>query len=135
MRIEFPLSYKRTVLGDISDPKIPVTIQRLDGPWSYQFLVDAGADFSLAPLRIANDVGLDISRLPQTRIFGFEQGGVRAYVGRVAMRIRSIDFSVQCFLLEGTGAPFVLSRVDFLDRFVLTVDPPRRTLILETVDV
>jgi hypothetical protein len=41
------------------------------------------------------------------------------------------DFStVRCLFVDAPRAPFILGRADFLDRFVLTIDPAQRRIIL-----
>jgi hypothetical protein len=40
-------------------PIIPVAVKTLDGYRTYRFLIDTGADFSLAPRRLAQQIGLD----------------------------------------------------------------------------
>ena len=49
MSIEFPLARKQTPFGPVSDPKIPVAVKLAAAYVTYRFLVDTGADFSLAP--------------------------------------------------------------------------------------
>jgi predicted aspartyl protease len=132
--IDFPLLWRQTAFGVVSDPKIPVTIPTLAGARSYYFLVDTGADFSLAPRSVAIDVGLDWNRLPHAAITGVEQGTLQARLGQMPLRIRGIDLSVRCLFLGMPNTDFILGRADFLDRFVLTIDQPRRRIILDEVD-
>ncbi len=133
MSIEFPLLRKPTPFGWISDPKIPVTVGTLAGSVSYGFLIDTGADFSVAPRRLAQQIGLDWDVLPEARVVGVEQGGVRARLGRLPIRIGTIDLSIRRLFVAVPRAPFVLGRADFLDRFVLTIDQPMGKLALTDI--
>jgi len=128
--IEFPLFLKNTPFGPVSDPKIPVGIRTLAGYRTYGFVIDTGADFAVAPGRLAQQIGLDWNALPETRMTGVEQGGVPARVGYLPIRVGNLEFSVRC-LFVAIGKPlFLLGRADFLDRFVLTIDQPQRRIIL-----
>jgi hypothetical protein len=85
--IEFPLLQKVTSFGPVSDPKIPVAVKTLAGYRTYRFLIDRGADFSLAPRRLALQIGMDWNACPETEVMGVEQGGVGARLGNMPIRI------------------------------------------------
>jgi predicted aspartyl protease len=129
--IEFPLAQKRSPFGLISDPKISITIDTLDGPRTYRFLVDTGADFSLAPRRLAEEVGLAWDRMSEAHVVGVEQGGLRARLGPLPIKLETVDMTVRCLFVDSPAGPFILGRADFLDRFVLTIDSRRRRIILD----
>lgn len=133
MSIEFPLPQKSTPFGPVSDPKIPLTVRTLAGYRTYRFLIDTGADFSLAPQRLAQQIGLDWDALPETQVMGVEQGGVRARLGHLPIRFGSIELTVRCLFVDARKSLFILGRADFLDRFVLTIDQPRQRIILTEV--
>lgn len=131
--IEFPLRQKRTPFGLVSDPKIPVTIRLLRGDRRYYFLLDTGADFSLAPRRLAHQVGLDWEQLRASQVIGVEQRGVNARVGRLPIRVGPLDFTVRCFFVDALRTPFILGRADFLDHLILHIDPSARRIILDDI--
>ena len=130
MSIEFPLLTKDTPFGTISDPKIPISVRTRAGYRTFRFLMDTGADFALAPARLAEQVGLDWNRLPETGVTGVEQGGLGARLGDLPLRVGAVEVTVRCLFVR-TGKPlFILGRADFLDHFVLTIDQPQRRIIL-----
>jgi hypothetical protein len=43
--------------------------------------------------------------------------------------------AVRCLFVDRPNAMVILGRTDFLDRFVLTIDQPRRRLVLSDVPV
>jgi len=131
--IEFPLLRKRTPFGLISDPKITVGIKIQGRYRSYRFLLDTGADFALAPRRLAEEVGLRWEALPETRVIGVEGQGVPARLGQLPLRIGPVELEVRCLFVDLPSAPFVLGRADLLERFRLVIDPRRRRIILEEV--
>jgi predicted aspartyl protease len=131
---EFPLLSKRSIFGRISDPRIPVTVRARRDPQVYYFLVDTGADITLATRALALHIGIDWERLPLATITGIEQGGLRARVGRLPIRVGDVDLTVRSFFLDTTDDLLILGRVDFLDRFILTIDQPGGRIVLEAVD-
>jgi predicted aspartyl protease len=131
--IEFPLRSKLTAFGRVSDPTIPIAIQTLVGERTYMFLLDTGADFSVAPRRLAQQVGLEWTTLPEAQVVGVEQGGVRARVGPLPIQIGSLTCTVRCLFMETPSAPFILGRADFLDRLILTIDPARQRIVLTEI--
>jgi hypothetical protein len=60
--IECSRRSKRTAFGRVSDPTIPVAVQTLGGERTYMFLLDTGADFSVAPRRLAQQGGLRVAK-------------------------------------------------------------------------
>lgn len=131
MSIEFPLRQKRTPFGLVSDPKIPVWVRLSQGERRYSFLLDTGADFSLAPRRLARQLGLEWESLPDTQVVGGEQRGVSARLGPLPVRVGHLDFTVRCFFVDSLRTPFVLGRADFLDRLILHINPFSRRIVLD----
>jgi hypothetical protein len=131
--IEFPLAFKDTAFGPISDPRILVEVRTRAGYETFRFLIDTGADFALAPRLLAEEIGLDWPRLPATPIRGVGAGAVPARFGRLPLRIGDVDLTVRCLFVDSPHAMFILGRADFLDRFILTVNQPGRRIILDPV--
>lgn len=130
--IEFPLLYKQTPFGPLSDPKIPVGVKTLTGYHTYRFLVDTGADFSVVPRRLAQQVGLDWDTLPEAQMRGVGQGSVEARLGHLPIRLGRVELSVRCLFVD-TRIAFILGRADFLDRFVLTIDHAQHRIVLAEI--
>lgn len=133
MSIEFPLPQKQTPFGPVSDPKIPVAVRTTAGYRTYRFLIDTGADFALAPRRLAQQIGLEWNALPEAQVMGVEQGGVRARLGYLTIRVGSIELTVRCLFVDTRKSLFILGRADFLDRFVLTIDHPQQRILLTEI--
>jgi len=131
--IEFPLLRKNTPLGTISDPKIPVGVRTLAGYRTYHFVIDTGADFSVAPKRLARQVGLDWTTLLEAKMTGIEQGGVSARLGSLPISVHGIELTVRCLFVDAPKSLFLLGRPDFLDRFVVTMNQPAQKIILVPV--
>ena len=71
--------------------------------------------------------------LTPAQVIGVEQGGVRARLGLLPIRLGDVALSVRCLLVDTAKALFLLGRADFLDRFVLTVDQGQRKIVLVEV--
>jgi hypothetical protein len=132
--IELPLLQKVTPYGTISDPTIPVLVPTLLGDLEYVFLIDTGADFSLAPRGLADEVGLDWTLLTEIGVGGVGPSGVRAGMGPWPLRIGPIDLTVRCLFTEGPPELFLIGRPDFLDRFALTIDTRLQRVVLTELE-
>jgi hypothetical protein len=131
--IEFDLPRKSTPFGPVSDPKIPVAVRTVAGYVTFRFLIDTGADFSLAPRPLARQVGLEWQALPQTRVVGVEQGGLTARLGPLPIRLGDTNLAVRCLFVDAPKTLFILGRADFLEHFVLTLDEVRQRIILAEI--
>ena len=133
MSIEFPLPQRQTTFGLISDPRIPIPVRTLTGYRPFDFLIDTGADISLAPRRVATLVGLDWTALPDAHVRGVGSDTVQARVGTLSMRMEELELTIRRLFVDSPRTLFILGRADFLDRFVLTIDPRRRRITLDPV--
>ena len=133
MSSEFPLRQKRTPFGLVSAPKTPVHVRLLHGDRRYHFLLDTGADFSIAPRRLARQLGLEWDALRETQVIGVEQRGVHARLGLLPIRVGHLDFTVRCFFVDALRTPFVLGRADFLAHLILHIDPSARRIMLDDI--
>jgi hypothetical protein len=131
--IEFPLGQKQTPFGPVSDPRIPLAIRIEDRYVTYRFLVDTGADFSLAPLWLGLQAGITWDALPEARFRGVEQLGLVARLGQLPIRLGDVELTIRCLFIDRPSVPFILGRADFLDQFVLTIDPLRQRLVLTEI--
>ena len=133
MPLEFPLQFRPTPYGVLSLPKIPVVVcgPRCEIRW--WFLVDTGAEFAVATRQLGELAGVQWESLRETSMYGVDLELVSARLGRLPIRIGSVDLSVRCLLVANPRTPLILGSVDFLDRFVLTIDQPQRKILLDPV--
>jgi predicted aspartyl protease len=129
--IEFSLTFKSTPLGMLGDPRIRVTVRTPTVDEPFDFLLDTGADCSLAPRWLADRLGLDWETLPSIAFSSAGPGMVRARLGSLRLRMQERELTVRCLFLDSGACPLVLGWADFLDRFVLTIDPLRRRIVLD----
>ena len=135
MSSEFLFPRLTSPFGPLGSPRIPVTVKTRTGELTYRFLIDTGADVSVAPRGLAELVGLDWHGLPEMTVLGIEQAGVTGRLGQLPVRLAGVDFALRCIFLDVPLAlgPLLLGRADFLDRFVLTLDAARGRITLTAV--
>src|SRR5438067_3820224 len=85
--IEFPISRRRSPFGPIVDPRILIEVRTVGGFRGYSFLLDTGADVSVVPRRMAQQLGFDWGSLPDAGVTGIGRDTVPAKVGRLLLRI------------------------------------------------
>ena len=131
MPLEFALTFKPTVFGLIGDPRISISVRTSRGLRDFRFLIDTGADVSLAPRSLADLLELNWERLPRAAFAGVGPETLQARLGSLPFRLDGRDLTVRCLFVDIEESPLVLGWADFLDRFVLTIDPVRRRVILD----
>jgi len=114
----------------VSDPRIPVVLHTPFGDVTSSFIIDTGADFSLAPRSVAEEAGLDWSTLPVADLLGIGGGMISARLGPLRLRIGEMEATVRCVFAESPMTPFILGRADFLERFRLTIDARLRRITI-----
>jgi hypothetical protein len=125
---EFPLAWKQTPLGLVCSPEITVVVRTPGGTITRDFLIDTGAEVSVAPRGFAEDIGLIWDALPPIGASGLGPGQLDSRVAALAVRIGSVDLTLRCLF---TDTPlFLLGRLDFLDRFQLTIDTRAQRITL-----
>lgn len=110
-----------------------IEVRTLAGYRSREFLVDTGADLSVAPRRLAQEVGLDWEVLPVVAVTGIGSGRVLSKLGSLPIRLGQSEFSVRCLFLDQGVAPFILGCIDVLDRFVLTIDAAQGKIVFTEI--
>lgn len=127
--IEFPLLKKHTSLGEVSSPKIPVSIKTIKGYQTFPFLLDVGADFTLLPLHMKNLLNISIPQQTIT-LYGIEGYGISCLVTKAQFKIAHIEFDATCLISPAETTPFILGRMDFFSRFNVTFDNKTQKIIL-----
>jgi len=122
MRSNFPLNQKRTQLGIIPDPVIPVSVLTKYGYQKFDFLVDTGADCSIMPKSVAKDLDIDLSTLPKMRFCGIEGKSITAYITKITIKITHTPIEITCALSTNEKSPFILGRKDIFSKFNIAFD-------------
>ena len=122
MSIVFPLSDVNTKFGTIPTPLLTISVLTKFGYQSYQFLFDTGADFTMLPRYMAEDIGVNTKTLPQIRSYGIEDRGINVFIGKIKVKFASEELTVRCLFSEKDTTPFLLGRIDIFTHFNIAFD-------------
>lgn len=122
MASNFPLNQKRTQIGVILDPIIPIAVLTKYGYQKFDFLVDTGADCTIIPKSVAEDLDIDLSDLPKMRFCGIEGKSITAYLTKITIKITNSPIEVTCALSSNEKSPFILGRKDIFSNFNISFD-------------
>jgi predicted aspartyl protease len=120
--IVFPLSDVNTKFGTIPTPLLTISVLTKFGYQSYQFLFDTGADFTMLPRYMAEDIGVNTKTLPQIRSYGIEGRGINVFIGKIKVKFASEELTVRCLFSEKDTTPFLLGRIDIFTHFNIAFD-------------
>lgn len=80
---------------------------------------------------MAESLGLNWETLPSAELVGAAPAPLRSRLGSLPLRLQDRDLTVRCLFLDADECPLVLGWADFLDRFVLMIDPVERQIVLD----
>ncbi len=139
MRFESTWEAVRTRSGVIYRPTLAGYIERVESNHERRFLVNSGADLSMAPRSALDEERAaweDGERQVVRGISRKEECAVEGRVHWTRLVIPQASFWIElpiCFV-EG-DAPFVIGREVFFDLFRLTFDKEKRKTVFETKHV
>jgi hypothetical protein len=73
-------------------------------------------------------IGLNLGDLPTIDARGVGPGSIGALVGSLAVTVGTVDLTIRCIFAD--TSLFLLGRLDFLDRFQLTIDTRTQRITL-----
>ena len=96
----------------------------------YSFIVDSGADISLAPRELAERVGVDWSQGKRARLSGISPKPECSIDGRIhtvrtIVPALALERKVSVCFADG-NAPYLIGREAFFDRFRVAFDKPNK---------
>jgi hypothetical protein len=117
---------QKTRTGTIYRPNVDLLFRESRGYNLYSFIVDSGADVSLAPRQLAERIGISWIKGSKVTLTGISPKPECSIIGRI-QRVQAIlpDLNIEielpvCFA-EG-NAPYLIGREGFFDRFNITMD-------------
>ncbi len=120
-------------------PSLRIAFAASDGRWLLEtFLVDSGADISMAPRQLCRELGLDWEAGEPINLNGISpkpECVVRARVLQVELLVPDIGFAFMipiCFADGDTSQ--LLGREGFFDAFRITFDKQRFTTEFELIE-
>jgi len=112
--------------GRIPRPVVEVFLKAQTGKWLKVFpYADSGADFSLFPKGICKLLGLKLKAGQRNLIQGVGGKSTVIYLHTVEMRIGEMTFSARAGFAVRERVPYLLGRLDVLDRFDIRFEKDR----------
>ena len=112
MSIIFPLTDINTKFGVIPTPLLNIPVLTKFGYQAYRFLLDTGADFTMLPKHMAEDIGVNLHTLPKVNSYGIENKPVKTYISNIIIKLADKNLEIKCLFSENDGTPFLLGRID-----------------------
>lgn len=118
----------------VARPALDLFLERRKGPpIEEMFLVDSGADCSMAPRRLCERLGIHWSDGQLMELVGIsprEECNVRGYIHPLKVHVREVKLSltIPCCFVEG-DTPLVLGRAGFFDAFRIEFDQRQRLTV------
>ena len=127
MRGEYPFGKKRNAFGVIAEPIIRIPVLTRYGYQNFDFLVDTGADVSILPVSVAEDLDISLDDCPEIKLRGIGENAVTAYIGKMTVKILAVPVAITCAFSE-KGILFLLGRKDIFSRFSILFDNARNVV-------
>jgi predicted aspartyl protease len=127
--VEFPLSPLKRKDGVVPEPIIPIGISTRDGYKLYDFLVDSGADFTLLPRSLADEIGIDLKKCPTSKTLGVEGKGIKIHHSQVRIRIGHLENRIRCAFAPHDHIPPLLGRLDIFSSYNITFSAEKMSII------
>lgn len=133
--LELPFRYvELPSVGKVFYPYIPVYLKTVKGWKDFDFIVDTGADFTTLPRRAENILGLDLNQCKESKAEGIGGVEVKTWETQIPIRLKNFEFTVRCSITEDDKTPFLLGRIDNLDKiFSWIFDADRKKIIFKKI--
>lgn len=119
------IPYQQTLykhFGKAINPQITLLIKTVQGYKQMTFLIDSGAVVSALPKTMAEELGVDLTRLPRITIEGFAGKKTFAYRGEMVIKMAQNEVVIPVVFSENPQASKILGRIGFFDQFNITFD-------------
>lgn len=129
---------QRTRTGTIHRPVIDLLFREKSGHNLYTFIVDSGADISLAPRQLAERIGVNWAKGSKVSLSGISPKPECSVEGRIhkvgtILPDLALELRIPICFAEGE-APYLVGREAFFDRFNITLDKKnQRTIFRSTL--
>ena len=124
---------QKTRTGTVYRPVIDLLFNEKIGRNLYSFIVDSGADFSLAPRQLAERIGLDWDKGSKITLSGISPKPECTLEGRIHTVSALVpDLALELALpvcFASSDAPLLIGREGFFDEFDITLDKTRRRTV------
>lgn len=103
----------------IARPYIPIKIIGPKRSWEGYGLIDSGADRCLFNSKIAEDIGLDLTKAADENFGGIEGGNLKAKLHKVELEIIGMNEEIEILagFIDSSGVVAILGQDGFFDAF------------------
>ena len=133
MSIEFPLREIRTEFGILLDPTFELPVKTPSGYLRFRFLLDSGAELTMMPRSVAEQLGVNLGSAREMKVTGIEGSGVRAWLSEITLKIGEAECRLPCLFSSNENTPCLLGRMELFRRFNVTFDNRGQKIILESI--
>lgn len=114
--IEFPFEYVNLPsFGKVFYPFIPVALKTVDHGWvDFRFIVDTGADLTTLPFFMAKKLGINLAKSKTSKAEGIGGYVIKTWETKIHIRLKTLEISIRCSIVEDEQTPFLLGRIDLL---------------------
>lgn len=113
--------------------RVPVSVKTNSGYKEYIFLLDTGASFTTVPKFMAQEVGYKPRRQDQDKMTVASGAEMTVYHGSIGVRIGPFEEKIRCVFSSHNETPFLLGRVDILDRFNFELNAKKKQLTISRI--
>lgn len=120
------------------DGKLPMVQVRVNGSGPYWFIVDSGASRTVLDARLAEELGLAVTRRDTTT--GTGTGAILlAYVGGVKVKLGEVEYASEPYVIDLSGVPISkqvrgLVGSEIFKSHVVRIDPTRNKISIFAAD-
>src|SRR3990167_6645004 len=133
LSVEFPLSPIRGKKGIVPEPIVPLAVKSAKAERIYDFLVDSGADATLLPRSLADDLGINLKRCPWSVTQGVEGKGIKIYNTFLKLKIGQWEDRIHCAFASHDHIPPLLGRLDVFSLYTIIFEAKRKSIIFHRV--
>jgi len=121
---------QKTPTGTNYRPVVDLVFEEKKNYNLYSFILDSGADISLAPRHLAERIGLNWARGSRISLTGISPKPKCSVDGRIQEAAAflpdlALNLSLPICFADG-NAPYLIGREGFFDRFNITLDKKKR---------
>jgi predicted aspartyl protease len=122
-------------LGRIFFPLIDISLKTVDkGLVNFEFIVDTGADLTTLPFYMAERLGLNLKKAQKSQSQGIGGFLLDTWIVELPIYIKNLEFNIRASITSDNQTPFLLGRVDLLDKiFSWNFDSRKKKIIFSRI--
>ena len=125
-----------TPFGEMFYPGVVVDVLLKSGQYlPIEFILDSGADCTIAPHALAQLTGNHLSATPDASMTGIAGISMPCFKGNLSLKIDDQKFNVRCLFTDSDNTPFLLGRIDFFSHFEILFDGDNCNIVLTKREV